>query len=164
LLGDEGSAYAVALAGLRKVARRSDGRESVDGDDLLTRLICRQLEIDDPSRLIATIYQPGFDRARIAAIAPAVVEAALEDWSIREEILEPAGIELALMVLAVARKLAIEPGILPMAQAGSFLLNSQVVASAMEDRLIREGYPVMASTVREPVVGGLILAGRALMP
>jgi N-acetylglucosamine kinase-like BadF-type ATPase len=164
LFGDEGSGYAVALAGLRKVARRADGRDLVDRDDVLTRLICERLGIGGPSELVGALYRADFDRARIAGLAPAVVEAAHADRSIVTEILEPAGVELAKMVLAVAAKLGIGPGLLPLAKAGSFLLNCEVVGEALKSRLITEGYDVEVSTVPEPVVGAVILASRALEP
>jgi N-acetylglucosamine kinase-like BadF-type ATPase len=166
LLGDEGSGYSVALAGLRKVARRADGRESPQGDrpDELTARLCEKLGISDASGLVATIYRADFDRARIASLAPSVVEAAEADRSIFEEILEPAGVELARMVAAVAKKLEIGPGPLPLAKAGSFLLNCPSVSRVLEDRLNAQGFEVIPSTVPEPVEGAVILARRALIP
>jgi N-acetylglucosamine kinase-like BadF-type ATPase len=162
LLGDEGSGYAVALAGLRKVARRADGRESFEGgqDDSLTRLLCEKLGISDPSGLVAAIYRPEFDRAKIASLAPMVVEAARSDRSIFDEILEPAGSELARMVLAVASQLGIEPGPLPLAKAGSFLLKARSISDVLDDRLRREGFSLTTSEVPEPVEGAILLALR----
>lgn len=163
LIGDEGSGYAVALAGLRKVARRADGRESIEPGqtDELTRLVCQALEISRTSELVPAIYRAGFDRARIASLAPVIIASAERDRSIVEEILEPAGVELAGMVLAVARTLEIGPGPLPLACAGSFLLHCPSVADAMLNRVQIEGYDVTASNVTEPVEGAIILARRA---
>jgi hypothetical protein len=86
----------------------------------------------------------------------------MEDDSVFFEILEPAGVELARMVKAVAIKLGWESGPLPLAMAGSFLLNSPPVSRVLVHRLIEQGYEVRAMPVPEPVEGALILARRTL--
>lgn len=161
LLGDEGSAYAVALAGLRKVARRADGREPIASPGLTRRLL-EILGIETELGLVSAVYNRKMDRARLASLAPAVVDAAMDgdDPSILEEILEPAGRQLAEMVDAVARDLDFPKVKLPLAVAGSFLLNCPAVAGAMVGRLLELGTSVMVSLVREPVEGAVILARR----
>ncbi len=83
-----------------------------------------------------------------------------DDPPIFTEIFEPAGRDLALMVVAVARKLDIGRGPLPLAMAGSFLLNCRAVAGIVLDRLSARGYEVEASSVHDPVEGALVLARR----
>lgn len=159
LLGDEGSAYAVALAGLRKVARRADGREPAASPSLAARL-CEALGIGSTEALVSAIYREGVDRARIAALAPAVVASSEDDPSILREILEPAGVELASMVEAVASKLELPGGPLPLAMAGSFLLNCRALAKVVLGSLETRGCPVSATFVVDPVEGALALARR----
>jgi N-acetylglucosamine kinase-like BadF-type ATPase len=164
LFGDEGSAFAIAVAGLKRVARHADGRDPEKaGGDAVTSQICRFLEIDGPQELIAAVYGPGFDRARIARLAPAVVAAAEEDPTIIDEILEPAGRELAEMVIAVARKLGWRDCRLPLAMAGGFLLKCPIVSRILVDLLRKEGYEVEPRAVPEPVEGAIILARRAFL-
>jgi N-acetylglucosamine kinase-like BadF-type ATPase len=101
LFGDEGSAYAVAVAALRRVARRADGRDPPRTDpDPLTVHLCRALDLPGPGHLVSALYAPGVDRSRVAALAPAVVAAAAEDAALAREILGPAGSDLADMVRA----------------------------------------------------------------
>ncbi len=166
LFGDEGSAYAVALAGLRKVACHQDGRAGVDpgGHHPLTDRLCGALGIAGPAELVSAVYREGIDRARLASLAPAVVAAAEEDPTISEEILGPAGVELARAVRAVARAVEIEPGPLPLAMAGSFLLNTPQVSRAMIHRLVGWGYEVAEAPVPDPVAGALVLALRDMNP
>src|SRR5262249_6134069 len=96
LMGDEGSAYDVVLAALRLVARRADGREaSAFGHDPLTTEVCQALGVESPSQIVSRLYAPGFDRTRIASLAPVVVAAARDDHSITGRILRPAGAALA---------------------------------------------------------------------
>jgi N-acetylglucosamine kinase-like BadF-type ATPase len=166
LMGDEGSGYAVALAGLRRVARLADGRETLlSGPDVLTGRICEALGMSEPSGLVSTIYSPSFDRSRIAALAPVVVAAGEDDPAIRDEILIPAGQELARSVAAVIQALGgfrDHGGLIPLAVSGGFLLGARVVMQSLLDQLERWGYRVEPSVVPDPVRGALVLARRAL--
>lgn len=178
LIGDEGSAYSVALAGLKLVARRLDGRESlnvlrakgvrepvavpVDGGPL-ARHLCAALGIDAPSGIVSAVYAEGMDRTRLAALAPAVVAAADEDPDVRGWILEPAGFELGQAVRATALSIRWSERVLPLAMAGSFLLSTPIVAEAMSDYLRRFVEAEIVSTpVPEPALGAVTLARRAL--
>jgi N-acetylglucosamine kinase-like BadF-type ATPase len=163
LLGDEGSGYHVALAALRRVARRADGRmPRLTENDPLSDRLCAALGIEGASRLVSTIYHPDYDRTKIAALAPLVVAAAEDDPALVTEILAPAGIELAETILAVARALDWHGGPVPLAMAGGFLLSAPPVARSLLDHLARAGYDPQAKPVPEPVRGALILARRAL--
>jgi N-acetylglucosamine kinase-like BadF-type ATPase len=143
------------------VARRADGREP-SANPALGRLICTALNIESPAGLVAAVYTEGMDRARIARLAEVVVAAADEDDSIFSEILRPAGLELATMIVTVVKKLRFEARIIPLGFAGSFLLNCPFVARVVTDRLSSLGYEIKASLVANPVEGALILARRGL--
>jgi N-acetylglucosamine kinase-like BadF-type ATPase len=163
LIGDEGSAYKVVLAALGLVARRIDGRDrrGVEGDPL-ARHLCAAMAIDGPGAIVSALYSPSFDRARIAALAPAVLAAAQEDRGLVAGLLVPAGESLAEIVVAVARTLGWSGGKIPLALAGSFLLGAAEVSGALIDRLRQDGYEVQPTPVSEPVRGALVLAARAL--
>jgi N-acetylglucosamine kinase-like BadF-type ATPase len=163
LIGDEGSAYGVVLDALRLVARRWDGREPrAAGRDPLSDRICALLGVMSPAHIVTTIYGPGFDRARIASLAPEVLAACEEAPEVGERLLKPAGAELAEIVGAVARSLGWSSGPLPLAVAGGFLLSATIVRQGMIDHLDRQGFQVQVSAVPEPVRGAIILAERAL--
>jgi N-acetylglucosamine kinase-like BadF-type ATPase len=163
LFGDEGSAYAVAVAALRRVARRADGREAPRTDpDPLTVHLCRALDIPGPGHLVSALYAPGFDRSRVAALAPAVVAAAAEDAALVREILGPAGSGLAVMVRAAAQALGWAGGVLPLAMAGGFLLSAPAVTQSLLDELRAGGYDPIPAAVPEPALGAVLLADRAL--
>jgi N-acetylglucosamine kinase-like BadF-type ATPase len=164
IFGDEGSGYAIAVAALKRIARFHDGRDprGASGKDPLTRQICNHLSIPGPQSLIASIYNGKFDRAKIAMMAVEVLAAEAEDPSIFHEILEPAGVELAKMVQAVARKIGVAEGHLPLAMAGSFLLASTSLSKVLMNRLSEAGYQVQATPVTNPVEGALALARQGL--
>ena len=159
LFGDEGSGYAVALAGLRKVARQLDGRDPPGPSGLADRF-CEFLGIESTADLVSAVYRDGFDRARLASMAPLVAASLEDDPSIVPEILEPAGRELALMVVAVARNLDLGRGTLPLAMAGGFLLNCEPLARVVLKEITVAGYVVAWSAVPFPVEGALALARR----
>ena len=162
LFGDEGSAYYVALAACRQIARRTDGRDPrIDGDDPLADALCRALSVPDPDRMVSALYAPEFDRTRIAALAPAVLEAAKRDPKVADTLLRPAGEALAEQAAAAAASLGMTSGLLPLAMAGGFLLSSQVISTALLEALQRRGYQVTSKAVHDPVEGALVLAERA---
>jgi len=161
LIGDEGSAYAVALGALRLVARRADGRDPKPDPDTLAHHLCRALGVETAEQVVAALYAPGVDRTRIAALAPAVLAAAESDPQVNPALLRPAGQALADTVLAVCRTLQWPPGPLPVALAGGFLLSAPAVARALLDALAAAGYEPAAAHVPDPVLGAVVLAGRA---
>jgi N-acetylglucosamine kinase-like BadF-type ATPase len=145
------------------VARRADGRDRCRGaNDPLTHHLCEALGATRPAEIVPILYGPGFDRTRIAALAPVVLAAARDDTELVALLLEPAGMALAEMAAAVARALRWPEGTLPLALGGSFLLGAADVLRALAAQLGREGYAACATLVAEPVRGALILARQAL--
>lgn len=162
LIGDEGSAYAVVLAALNLVARRADGRERASDDNELARALCEALGVAAPSAIVSILYAPGFDRTKIAGLAPVVLASAELDPEITPRILQPAGVALAEQVLAVCRSLNWPPGPLPLALAGSFLLGATAVSTALIARLTAAGYEPAPAAVSDPVRGAVAIALRSL--
>jgi N-acetylglucosamine kinase-like BadF-type ATPase len=164
LIGDEGSAYAVVLDALRLVARRADGREPYPPDrDRLTTRFCAALGVGDTSQIVTTIYAPDFDRTRIAALAPEILEICSEFPELGVRLLVPAGAALAEMVIAVARSLGWSCGELPLAVAGSFLLSATLVLETLIGSLRQQGYHAGVVRVPDPVRGAVVLAERSLL-
>lgn len=161
LMGDEGSAHDVVRNALKLVMRRVDGREPAPGADPLSRGLCQALGVATPGQIVSAVYAPGFDRTRAAALAPVVLEAATEDPGLVSRLLEPAGIELAEQVRAVATALDWPSGPLALGLAGGFLLSAPDVRRALLERLAADAYDVSTTSVPEPVLGAVILAARA---
>lgn len=160
--GDEGSAFAVAVAALRLIARRIDGRDPAAEDpDPLTESICRALKIDGPGKIVSAVYAPGMDRTRIAALVPAVMEAAAKDPTLIDRLIKPAARDLAETAAAAARSLGWHSGPLPIGLAGGFLVSAGPLVDALLDDLRARGYDPAPTFVEEPAEGGLNLARRA---
>jgi N-acetylglucosamine kinase-like BadF-type ATPase len=154
LLGDEGSAYALVMAGLRAVAQAADGRRPATR---LTERFLSKLGLTHPQELIAAVYRSGRDRADFAALAPLILEAVEED-NIATVIVEREAGELARAGEAVVRQLGWE-GPIPLALAGGLLLGSAVYRQRVLHWLGTLGVQAEPITlVEEPARGAVKLA------
>ena len=115
LLGDEGSGYAVALAGLRAAARAADGRAPATP---LTDRLLAAFGLTRPQELVGAVYR-GNDRAALAALAPLVLDAADAGDPVADGIVREAACELA-AAAAAARSLDLGDTF-PVALAGGLL-------------------------------------------
>jgi N-acetylglucosamine kinase-like BadF-type ATPase len=159
LLGDEGSAYALALAGLQAVARAADGRGPATA--LTSRLLAR-LNVKEPAGLVAAVYRGGLDRAALASLAPVILEAGAND-EIAATLIGQAAESLACLAATVARALSLTET--PLALAGGLLLENPGYQKRVLEALTRLGIrtdPV--GVVLEPAQGALRLALGAALP
>ncbi len=161
LIGDEGSAYAIALVGLRAAVRAADGRGPAI--ELLARFQ-QQLDAATPQHLIERVYDPKMTRERIASLAVVVFDAAATDL-LAEIIIEAAAVQLADMVAALIGPLSLSIGKYPLGLAGGVLLNQESLRQLVLARLDEKGIaPGTVSLVTEPVRGAVSMArqlGRA---
>jgi N-acetylmuramic acid 6-phosphate etherase len=153
-LGDEGSAYAVAMSALQAVARAADGRGP---PTRLTERFLNRFGLRHPQELIAVVYRSGRDREDFAALAPLVVEMA-EDDVVAGQIVEAGARELALAGEAVARRLGWD-GPVPVALSGGLLLGSEGYRERVLGALRMLGIqPEPVQLVEEPARGAIRLA------
>jgi N-acetylmuramic acid 6-phosphate etherase len=158
LFGDEGSGYAIALAGVRAAAMSADGRGPTT--QLLDAMLSR-LRVNDAQELIPPIYRIADDRAAIASLAQVVVQMADQGDAAAGRILNDAARELASMVGAIARKLGFSGEPFPLALAGGLLLGSQSIRDLVEAQLKSLALEVASiAHVWEPVAGAVKLAQR----
>jgi N-acetylglucosamine kinase-like BadF-type ATPase len=162
LFGDEGSGYAIALAGLRAVTRAYDG---AGPDTSLTERMLHRLHVDDVKSIVPAVYGRGLDRAEIARLAEAVTFAAEAGDAIALLCLENAADELAMTALAAAKLLIDESRVeIPLAFAGSLLTSCRLYADCVVRRL-RCKLQADLSTVTfvlEPATGAVRLARKLL--
>ena len=156
LFGDEGSGYAVALAGLRAAAQATDGRGP---KTTLSEALLARLDIERPEELVRAVYRFADNRRRIASLARVVTAAATRHDPVAVEILQQAARDLAAMVGAVARKLHFAEEAFPLAVAGGLLLGSQELRGHLESELTRMAlHPEPIAMVVDPVLGAVKLA------
>ncbi len=174
LLGDEGSGYWIALQGLRAACRSVDGRGPAT--HLLPALLHR-LELTDPAQLIGVIYDPQFDRRRIASLAEVVVELAERPNPAADnpaadspaadnpaadsqavDILDRAAAELCQLVLAVDAQLGLGAEPVTLAATGGVLLGSSSLRQRLQQRLQQHPRAINFAPIEDPVQGAVYLA------
>ena len=101
-LGDEGSAYALMMAGIRMALRAVDGsgRGTCLQQDLLAAL-----ELSDWNDIIGAVYGGELSRERIAAACPVLFSAARAGDVVAVDVIACGGRALGAQVAAVARRL-----------------------------------------------------------
>jgi N-acetylglucosamine kinase-like BadF-type ATPase len=161
LIGDEGSGYAIAIAGLRAAARAADGR--AEGTHLLKHFQDR-LQVSSPQGLIEAIYRPDLQRRQIADLADVVFTSARAGDRAAQQVVASAALELAELVRTVVDKLQLTPGHYPLAMAGGILVNYPEFRATLEYHLAdTPAAPGSILLEPEPVRGAVVLARRALL-
>lgn len=155
LIGDEGSAYAIAVAGLRAATQAADGRSP--RTELLPRFQ-RMLDAAAPQDFIERVYGADMTRERIASLAIAVFEAAEND-SVATQIIDAAADQLADMAASLIAPLGLPTSQYPLGFAGSVLLNQESLRERVLAKLNQRGVaPAIASLVADPVRGAVVMA------
>lgn len=156
LFGDEGSGYAIAVAGLRAAAQAADGRGPA------TRLLgafLGHLQLPSPEALIPVVYRLAGDRAAVAALADVVLKTARQNDDAAREILDQAARDLAQLVAAVARRLGLAGAAFPLAFSGGVLIGSTRLQICLAAYLAELGLrPDPVVHVAAPVAGAVKLA------
>ncbi len=150
LLGDEGSAYEVAIVGLRSAVRAYDGR---DPDTMLIEAVKEQFGIDDLRALIPLVYQNGLRRHEIARFAQAVVRVAQAGDAIARQILKACATQLCEDALACAKGLFAPEESFPVALTGGMFREPSPYRETFEAGF-KQVYPqvVFRTPVMEPAV------------
>ncbi len=131
ILGDEGSAYMVAVEGLRAVAAEADGRGPVTR---LTADLLTWWRADRAELLIPRVYDPAVKKADIAASAPVVVAAAEAGDQVGTAILKRAGEELAMLIACLLDRVPFDTRPV-VAGTGGLLLHTTLVRDRVSELL-----------------------------
>jgi glucosamine kinase len=129
LLGDEGSGYAIAIEGMRAVARATDGRGP---ETLLQKRLIRAVGCGSPEELIP--WSARGSKGTIAGLAPHVVDAVPAD-AIAHEIVATAARQLARHFEALHTRLAPWDGPPPLALGGGLLFPGRPLRSFLLDAI-----------------------------
>jgi N-acetylglucosamine kinase-like BadF-type ATPase len=158
LLGDEGSAFQIALGGMRAACRAADrcGTATV----LVEKFVAR-MSLKEPPDMIPAVYRGPWDRSAIAGMAPLVLAAAEGGDAVARGIVEQEADGLAVTAAGAVRNNGLPLNGLPVALAGGLLLGSEMYRTAFLDGLRRAGIePGPVAHVSDPAAGALVLARR----
>ncbi len=153
LLGDEGSAYQIALSALRLATQTADGRSEAPA---LLKAVLRHWSLPTAQALIRHVHAPTMTQADLAGLAPSIVALAGEGDSAAKAIVAESARELARQVDAVVRKLSLSRP--PLALGGGLLRGD--LRRAVLAALSCEVGPV--AYVGDPCLGAVAMARRLL--
>ncbi len=152
MLADEGSAYWIALAGLRAAVRAEDGRGR---ETALVPLFKKTFRVKHMRDISPLIYHRDIKKSDIAALAVVVSEAAEGGDVCAYEILHSAARELALGTLAAAKKARLLQGACDIVCTGGVFSNPLVwkwyrrfVQRGLPDARIRKSARPVQGAVR----------------
>jgi N-acetylglucosamine kinase-like BadF-type ATPase len=138
LLGDEGSAYAMGLLGMRAAVKAFEGREIPTA---LIEAICHHFNIpldQFHEGLVRLAYQKPLSRAEIGGIAVVVTRLAGEGDALACRIVAKVANDLAALPLHVAHSLFQGGEVFPVAAAGGLFNAGKLISQPLEDRMIKE--------------------------
>lgn len=156
LFSDEGSAYWIARRGLNLFSRMSDGRlERGPLYDMLRRHFELQSDLD----LCAAIYdQAQVRRSNLAALAPLIAAAARQGDLRAAALFTAAAGELAQLIDAVHRQLAVPPeSTLSVSYSGGLFQQRDLLLAPLLERLATAGGRYRAVVPRLPPAAGAAL-------
>lgn len=152
LLGDRGSGYWIGEQTLRIICKMDNG--IVPKSPLLEKVL-QQLEVADVDGLVQIVYQPDFERDRIAGVAPVVMQLSRDGDAASTEILQSAGRELAATTLAVLQPLNLQT----VAPVGGILSQQTALRETYEAKLKSAIHGAQVVEAKyDAVIGAALLA------
>jgi N-acetylglucosamine kinase len=157
-LGDEGSAYGIARAGLSAVLRAFDGRGPAT---MMIDILSHNYELA-ASEIPRFVYATTTHADDIARYSKLVIEAAEAGDKVASSILQDAGRELGACVVAVAERLKIADREIPVAHVGGAFNAGELLVGPMKQTVTsRVPHAKIGPPLRKPVEGAAMMAIRA---
>jgi N-acetylglucosamine kinase-like BadF-type ATPase len=153
LLGDEGSGFALAQAGLIAALKDWDGRGAKTS---LRQIFERHFNVASIELIVSQIYGSDFDRGRFAELAPLIFDAADKGDNVAQEIVRNAGRAHGHLVRAAAQRDKWRKPI-PLALIGNLFRRRDVLLPGLWEILPANDFTLIAPRF-EPVVGAALLA------
>jgi N-acetylglucosamine kinase-like BadF-type ATPase len=159
-LGDEGSAFWIGMQAIEFACRASDWR---DEPTALEQIVLDHFGLERMRLLPRIVYRAGFNREQISFLAPKVAEAAHQGDAAARLIYSQAARELALTAAGILRQ-QYQPGeTATVYPTGGVFTEEELVRKPFETALASLWPNASVLDPRfPPVVGGLIIAGRAI--
>jgi N-acetylmuramic acid 6-phosphate etherase len=155
-LGDEGSAYLVALSALKAAIRSFD---KIGPPTILTKRFVEKMAVNSPPDFIPAVYRGAWDRAAIASLAPMVLDAAAEGDETALNVVRRQAEELAMTAFSAVNNNNLPFDNLPIALAGGVLLHSETYRNIFINKLKSLSIsPGKINLVPDPAVGAIVLA------
>ncbi|MBZ9685973.1 hypothetical protein G9F72_006445 [Clostridium estertheticum] len=154
LLGDEGSAYFIAMQAMRLILHSADSRMQFTS---LTEDFCKKLQIREPIELIDYVMKTP-EKDKIAALSQIVDKAALDGDKMAIVVLENAAEDLYAMVNAVYKKLFYNQKA-ALLLTGSTIENCSILRNKFESLLSEKLNKItICKKLYDPAYGAVLVA------
>ncbi len=161
LLGDEGSAYSIALRALRAACLSFDG---VERPTKLVDALVQAMGLKEAPDFIPAVYRGKWDRTAIAGLAPLVIDLAGQGDALAAEIERTEAEALAKTAAGAVKASALPRTGLPVALAGGVLTRSEPFRRLFLDYLWQLGVEAgPVELVTDPALGAVKLARSGLL-
>jgi N-acetylglucosamine kinase len=161
ILGDEGSAYHIAVQGMRSALRAYDGRSE---PTILQERIREHLGLSSLENLIKVIYQQGWTVKEIAALAPIVDRAAASGDKVALTIIEDAVKELVQATQVVIDAIFSPTEVVEVVTTGSVWQGNSLIREKFEASIVTRSPGAKVIFPRyEPAYGAALLALNSLL-
>ncbi|WP_413171521.1 N-acetylglucosamine kinase [Anabaena azotica] len=160
ILGDEGSAYKIAVAGMQAALKYYDGRSETT---ILLENFQQHLQLENIEKLIEVIYRKEWGVKEIAALAPIIDQAASEGDKIANRIIDEAIGELVIATSTVINHIFDSQQVVEIVTTGSIWLGKCGLRERFVNSLI-DKYPLVNIIYprHEPAYGAGLLALKML--
>jgi len=156
LLGDEGSAYDIALTAIRAAIHAQDGRARPTA---LRDALLQHLSLRDLWDLIPMMHGGSLGRTEIAALAPLVAQVAREGDKTARRIFQQAGEHLAALAIAIIRRLKLSQEPFYLATIGGVFQAGDLFLDRFTGLIRAEApYAGIGPPRFEPAVGAALMA------
>lgn len=165
LLGDEGSAYALGLAGLRAAVRAYEGRAAAQTK--LFFAVCQHFGLAEATfreDLVALAYHKPLSRAEIAGFSPVVTRLAAQGDPLAAQLTAQVAADLAALTLHAARSLFQLDERFDVVIAGGLTNAGDLILDPVRQRLVAEysnAAFIMGAEAPAVALGRLALADKA---
>ena len=157
LLGDEGSGFAIGLAGLQAVCKSHD---RLDASTPFQIALLDAIEINKPSELVGFIYQNPLPRDKVAALSEIVIRFAIAD-PVAAKILAESIQAMSDLVVTTASRLSLEHRSYSLVLSGGLVCNHPEIVAQLLNKIEQSRLaPAAHHLVREPIHGPLLMAAR----
>lgn len=160
VLGDEGSGYWIVVEAVRAVLEHQDGHRR---PTILSKILCRKLDLRKPEDLIRWISSSAGNRHEIAALVPEVQMAADQGDTVATAIFRNAAKLLYGQVECVAHRIGSSKEPIPLAVSGGILQHCQSVRTRFLEQLAESEFDFQVRMVSDPAIGAVQLAFEHLL-
>lgn len=155
LLGDEGSAYWIAIKCLQAAIAAIEGRGPQTG---MVESIMAWFEIKELSEIVPVIYNPKYSKDKLAALSQHLASTLGEDDAVFRDICVQGGRELAAQITAAIRLVELYLDPIPLYLVGGVLTRNLIMRKSLIETLEKEHSIRIEQPQLPPLLGAAVLA------